>query len=53
MRHRRRYPGLAGKSLGYVESFEEDGDLFIGIRFDDDHGAYIHDHAADADNCKR
>ena len=27
---------MAGKSLGYVESFEEDGDLFIGIRFDDD-----------------
>ena len=50
MHHRRRYPG---KSLGYVEWFEEDGDFFIGDSVRRRHGAYIHDYAADADNHQR
>jgi hypothetical protein len=33
--HKRQYPGLAGKVVKHADSFEEDGDVCIGIRFAD------------------
>jgi hypothetical protein len=33
---KRQYPGVAGKVVKRADSFEEDGDVYIGIRFVDD-----------------
>jgi hypothetical protein len=34
-RHKRQYPGLAGKVIKRVNSFEQDGEVYIDIRFAD------------------
>jgi hypothetical protein len=34
--HKRQYPGLAGKVIKRADSFEEDGEVYLGIRFADD-----------------
>jgi len=36
MRDRRRYAGVIGKRVSYVETFSEDGDSFVAVRFTDD-----------------
>ena len=36
MRHRKQYPGLAGKIVECVDSFEEYGKVNVRVRFADD-----------------
>ena len=31
----KEYPGVTGKIVEYAETFEEDGDVYIGVRFTD------------------
>lgn len=36
MKARTQYPGLAKKIVRHIESFEEDGQLYLVVRFMDD-----------------
>ena len=34
--NKRRYPGIAGKQVSYIETFQDGDDLFLSVRFTDD-----------------